>query len=1063
MNCGVARGFVYSLRVLSVLFLLSLDLWIPAAAQGADAPVKIATVDPGSISVQVHRKSDLQFRKLSLSDGLSQTRVGKIIQDDQGYVWLGSQVGVNRFDGYNFRVYKHDRDDPGSLSGVYIYSIFKDRSGTIWIGTDQLLDAFNAATGKFRHFIVDKATPSVLQISQDRQGYLWLSTSQGLYRLDPNSGITKRFGHVDGDNGSLSSDDIKSTGTDKSGTFWVATANGLEAFDPGTGRVSLRVPLHMEAREFEFFEDSHGVFWIFFGTGSGLAIYDKARNTLRKLSFSNADDGLSGIYRMIETRNGDLWFATMGAGLLKFNRTDFSFDQYLNDPTDPQSITENRVIELYEDREGNVWTGLHANPPNVFTQKALPFRKVWPIPGHVNKLGESFVNAILEDRAGTVWLGAGGALQRIDRDGRLEVVDLYREKRSIEILSIVEAKDGILWIGTIGSGLISFDPQTRKTTVFRYQKGRKDWISSDVVPRLHIDDAGILWMTTWNGLDRYDPKNNTFKAFRADSSLNKEFFSLAEDRADNLWIGSRVGLVKFDKATEAFEEFRHDPADASSISNNTVNNILSAADGTLWLATHNGLTHFDPVSKKSVAFFERDGLAGSSISCILQSTDGDLWLSTNHGVSKMDQKTKRFLNYTSADGLPGDNMGGWHSCSAGADGRMYFAGFPGAAVSNPTYADTGNKNIPLRFTDIRIDDRSVLYPIRGASIPFELAYDDSLNVSFAALEFTNASGMRYRYKLAGLDADWHLLTSAQRNINYAALPAGSFTLDVQAATERGEWMPDGASISLVVAPPWWRTWWFYGIVLATVLLVLAVLYRIRLAQVAAIYNLRLEERIGERTRVARDLHDTLLQSFQGLTYRLEAVRSLLPAEPERAANMVDLILQKSDEALVEGRETIQLLRDPSNVTGDLIADVTADAEEVSLLQSDVPKPTFRVLVEGPTVEFPPDIRNEVRQICKEALRNAFKHSGGSKIECVFRFARDHAYVSIEDDGHGMVANSGFLPGAPHFGIPGLRERAARINADLNIHSEVGKGTRIELVLTTRSQSLAEISKRIGGS
>jgi ligand-binding sensor domain-containing protein/signal transduction histidine kinase len=1044
--------------VLLLMLVLSLCHTNHAFAQQTETHAIVATVLPGVTTAQITPKTDVQFRKLALSQGLSQTRVGQIIQDDDGYIWLGSQHGVNRYDGYNFRVFKHDRDDPGSLSGVYIYSLFKDRAGTVWIGSDQLLDAFDRKTGTFRHYVLDVSTPTVLQISEDRDGFLWLSTSQGLYRLEPKSGQVQKFGHVEGDPDSLSTDDVKSTGEDRDGTFWVATGNGLEAFDPKSGKVSLRIPLHVEAREFGFYEDSHGLFWMFYGTGNGLVLYDKVTKTAKQISFSTADDNLSGIYNIIEARNGDLWFATMGAGLLKFNRSNFSFDQYVNDPTDPQSLAENRVIQVFEDRQGNIWTGMHASPPNIFTRAELPFHKLWPFPGHVNKMGETFVNAVFEDKVGDVWLAAGGALNRIDRNGVLKVFDLAGQNKAVEILSIVQDKDGLLWIGTIGRGLYSLDPETEDIGSYRYDKSRPNWITSDVVTRIYADPTGVLWLSTWNGLNRFDPKTQKFNAYRADGSSNRAFFSLIPDDSGNLWIASLVGLVKFEISSGTFTEFKHNPDDASSLSNNTVNNVFRDRSGTFWLATHNGLNRFHPETGKFEAYFERDGLAGSAISCIQEDAAGQLWLSTNHGVSRMNPTTNEFKNYTSADGLPGDDMGGWHACSAGKGGKLYFAGFPGAAATNPAYLERNSTEISLAFTDIKIGDRSAFYPLKGKADAYSLAHDQNMAVTFSALDFSNPDGMKYRYELAGVDNDWHILPNGSRSINFAALPSGAFTLNVQTATERGDWLAKGASLSINVASPWWRTWWFYSLALLLVALVASALYRIRMLQLASIYNMRLEERVGERTRVARDLHDTLLQSFQGVTYRLEAVKNLLPEHPDEAAQLLELVLLKSDDALVEGRETIQSLRDTTKVTGNLISAVKADADELVVAQVAGRTADFGLTVEGVVQKFPTHVRNELRQIAREALRNAFTHSQATKIECIFRFERGIMHMTVKDNGTGIGGDKK-LARSGRYGLSGIEERSDQIEASLNIESVEGLGTKVELSISTDMARLHAIAKR----
>jgi hypothetical protein len=247
--------------------------------------VRQAHVDPHTIILPVVDGKDIRFTRLSTDDGLSQTRVLQIVQDDQGFMWFGSQYGLNRYDGYKFKVFKHEPGNPNSLSGVFISSLFKDRSGSLWIGCDEFLDRFDPVTETFTHYRIDsegapgEAAP-VTNISQDRMGILWLSTLSGLYRFDPSTGGIIRYRHDPNNRFSLSDDDIKATGEDRTGTFWVGTSEGLDAFDRDTGKVTLHVLLH-EHGEMSFYEDRFGVFWIVNVTGGGLAVFDRKTNTLR--------------------------------------------------------------------------------------------------------------------------------------------------------------------------------------------------------------------------------------------------------------------------------------------------------------------------------------------------------------------------------------------------------------------------------------------------------------------------------------------------------------------------------------------------------------------------------------------------------------------------------------------------------------------------------------------------------------------------------------------------------------------------------------------------------------
>ena len=373
-------------------------------------------VDPEIIRFPVIDGADIRFSHLTPAQAPSQTRISQIIQDDQGFLWFGTQEGLNRFDGYRCKVFTHDPSRPDSFGGSFVYSLFKDRSGSIWVGSEQSFDRFDPPTESFAHFHIDSRDPIVIHISQDNSGTLWLSTEIGLYRLNPQNGEVIRFGHHEDDPYSLSSDEIESTGEDSAGNFWVGTGVGMDRFDRNTGKVNLHVPLPelvpgslCAAACRSFHEDHFGVFWILYGGRNAAAILDLKGNRLTKISlYEGQTPGVimqTEMNSVLEDHNGVMWFGTMGEGLLKFDRTHRKFIRYRNNPEDPESPVENRVISLFEDREGNVWTGFHAAIPDFFANEESPFRVFKPALADRLNAGENLVNAIYEDRSGNVWMG----------------------------------------------------------------------------------------------------------------------------------------------------------------------------------------------------------------------------------------------------------------------------------------------------------------------------------------------------------------------------------------------------------------------------------------------------------------------------------------------------------------------------------------------------------------------------------------------------------------------------------------------------------------------------------
>src|SRR6202790_2951749 len=384
---------------------------VPPQVQIAEATVRFSVTDA----------NDIRFSHLSRSQGLSQSQVSRIVQDGQGFIWFATQYGLNRYDGYRFKVFKHDPDKPASWCGVLVWELFKDREGTLWVACNYALDRYDATQEAFVHYRIDPGlvglNVTIRHISQDTAGMLWLSTLNRLYRFDPLSGNTVHFSHQADDPWSLSSDAGYFSGEDRAGGFWVATAEGLDQFHPDTGRVSLHVPIR-EPREMSFFEDHTGIFWVLYSSGNGLAILDRDKHRLTRYSFASTDLSdfpLTGVSAMLEDRTDTLWVGTLSDGLLKFDREHQRFIRYRNGATNPESLSEDRVTTLFEDREGTIWAGLGATEPSFFPSArpsftTLPFD--WSNPA---KLGERLVNAIYQDKEGFLWIGTTGALNRLDR------------------------------------------------------------------------------------------------------------------------------------------------------------------------------------------------------------------------------------------------------------------------------------------------------------------------------------------------------------------------------------------------------------------------------------------------------------------------------------------------------------------------------------------------------------------------------------------------------------------------------------------------------------------------
>jgi PAS domain S-box-containing protein len=812
--------------------------------------VRQAHVEPRTIILPVVKGNGIRFTRLSTDDGLSQTRVSQIVQDDQGFMWFGSQYGLNRYDGYKFKVFKHEAGKRNTLSGVFIYSLFKDRSGSLWIGCEEFLDKFDPVTDTFTHYRIDTAdaqgeTVPVTNISQDHTGMLWLSTVRGLVRFDPSTGRIIRYRHDPNNPSSLSSDQIRTTGEDREGTFWVGTSEGLDAFDRDTGKVTLHVPLQ-NLSETSFYEDRVGVFWIFQITGGGLVVFDRKTDTLAHYSFHEghlSDALLTGAMTMLEDRDGTLWFGTFGDGLVKFDRQGRKFIRYRNDPATPDSLGEDNVTTLFQDREGSIWAGLHMMAPNRFSTSPPLFEKFKHEPGNPNSLSGTMVNGIYEDREGILWISTINALNRVDRKtGQYAFYRATGPRISPRPTAIVEDRLGFLWLGSDRHGLTRFDPKTGLFRTFRHNPTDRFSLSSDFVTHLLIDHAGTLWATTWDGLDRFDPASSHFTMYKFDKQSAAQIdIEVKEDRQGTLWLGTHSsGLQRLDPAAGRFTAiYKHNANDPTSLSNNRVNSVLLDHSGTMWVGTQDGLDKFDPGTGTFKTYYEQDGLSGNAVSCILEDQRGSLWMSTNNGLSVFDPAKQTFKSYSAADGLPGADLGGWGACFKSPNGEMFFGGFSGGVAFHPDKVVDSPYVPPVVLTDFRIFGRpvtvgtgSTLSKSIGYTSAMSLSHDQNIfSLEFSALSYFNSATNRYRYKLDGLDRQWHEVGSNQRMVTYTTLPAGMYTFRVQGATSRGDWSEPGLELHVEILPPWWSTWWFRALCAAAFLGVFWLLYQARIQQV----------------------------------------------------------------------------------------------------------------------------------------------------------------------------------------------------------------------------------------
>jgi signal transduction histidine kinase/CheY-like chemotaxis protein/ligand-binding sensor domain-containing protein len=861
----------------------------------------------------------LEFTHINTGNGLSNSTIECIFKDSRDFLWFGTRDGLNRYDGIKFVVYRNNTNDSASVSDNYIRSIFEDSKHNLWIGTANGLDKLDQRTNKFTRYFFKSSDPTSLsdntitQIFEDSRNNLWISTAAGLNLYDQRLNNFKRFVHHPDQITSIASNQVDCVFEDKQGRVWVGTDKGLELFD---------------VRKEEF-----------------------------KLYLNKSTDADNSIKIIRQDLLGNLWLGTENGGVSRFNPTEQSFVDFKHHDGDPASLGSNMVLAMLIDKAGKLWVGCVNGGLNLFDAQTGKFTNFHPEPQNTASLSQETVSVITQDEAGNLWLGThrGGINVYVPNAAKFQ---LYRQginNNSLiynDVKTFCEDADGQIWIGTDGGGMNLFDRRTNSFKRFNHDPKQKNSLSANAVLDIYEDRNGNVWIGTWNGgLNLLNKKTGNFTCFKNNphdrSTISANFVQkIFEDSEGNLWVGTYFGgLNLLDRQTHRFTRITTDPDHVTHLSGNNVVAINEDQSANVWFATDDGgLNKYNLHTRRFSHYFNKEAkipdvrvvfadsknrvwagqsglyllntktdkfelfvktgvLSGSFIKGITEDEKGDLWVSTANGLVMLNPSTRSYKQFNTGDGLQAMEFES-NAFLKTRDGEMFFGGINGFNSFYPKNIHL-NKYLPkVYITGFQIFNKEVAPGGSNSPLQQDISFTKSImlhhwqtaiSFNFAALNYVVPDNNQYAYQLEGFDNEW-ITSGLEHKASYTNLDPGTYVFHVKASNNDGLWNTRGASVQIIITPPFWETWWFRAAVLAAVLLGIYTYNRQKIAAVSR-QKKELEKQVAERT------HELQLQSEE-----MQALNEELRVQSDELQS-INEELQVQSEELQAQSENLESLND----------------------------------------------------------------------------------------------------------------------------------------------------------
>lgn len=828
------------------------------------------------------QKQNFRFEHFSVKDGLSQVCVNSIIQDEKGFIWLATNDGLNRFDGYNFTVYKPNVGDQTSLSNNVVKTVYEDREGDIWIGTaGGGLCLYNPEKDDFTAYnlndstVVAKGSNDVYALFEDTDSVLWVGTfGGGLKRFDKKTGKIKHYMYNPADSQSISSNSIRAITEDRDGYLWVGLDGGGlnrmhkigETFKKYNHTEGNNSSLPSDNVMHLLYDEQKDVLWI--GTyGGGLSKLDLNYDRFKNFNTAN-ESGISNdiVWVVEKTGSSNLVIGTRGGGFDLFNTEKETFYNVRSYPFDPHSLSDNAVISICVDRNSVWWIGTENGGVNKFAASQKKFDVYQPANKLSQKAEQNNVYSVAIQKDNIIVGTRGGGLITFDQD--FYNISQYETDKELSFdfsdvnVFTEDPQDGSLWAGTDGNGLFHLTADFKAIENYRFISGDSNSLSNNAIKSLLFDDNGLLWIGTFGGgLNRFDKKARKFDNFPIDShnKMRNVVLTLYEDSQKRLWVGTNGhGLMLFDRKKLQFSSFQNNRNDLKSISNNVVYALHEDEAGYLWVGTGGGLNMFDSEKESFIVYNQQVGLANDMVIGILQDKNHNLWLSTYNGLSKFNLVTKTFQNYYDTDGLP-SNTFNEGACFKNKNGKLFFGTANGLIAFFPDSIVHSDYEPTIYLTDFKVYNQSIGI---GESVNGKVLYDKSIffvdkidlsykhnviSFEFAALDFASPDKIQYQYMMQNFDTQWNTTNSDNRIATYTNLPGGTYVFKVRSTNSDGVLTDNTLNVVVNVDPPFWKTSWFYSLAVIFIIISIYVYVKYR-EHLHIVEKNKLELQVRERTQ-----------------------------------------------------------------------------------------------------------------------------------------------------------------------------------------------------------------------